>query len=340
MHLPPGSTLLLAALLVTGTPSLAAQQTAAPPDTARLRHDLAAALAGDFDIVRAELRANTPERAGTFWLAHLQPRRPGAYDLRYTYDYRDRRRPEDPLYTHVEHTSILRIGAAGCARRREGRDACLGDVLVVPIVAGDHAGGFTGHTFEVTRRPEAGDAVAEPEPVAAAPGADTHANPATPHLRYLGTRMVEMPHRNLGSTTTHHADFTAQAPGAFNLSLRPGGPSAAEPAESAGSIPVVVVPRGQPVTVLLENERIRSYHASGRFASNTGNQYLTSVLLLQPGDRISLTYHTTTLRGRIPSPADREAARNLSPVISVHPFQVPARNRFNAWIADHLPPPP
>jgi hypothetical protein len=326
MHALTRGTLLLAALASGALPLVA--QPAAAPDTARLRHALAASLGSDFEIVRTELRSDTRERSGTFWLAHVRPRRSGDYRFVYTYEFRG------SLYTHVEHSSVLRVGEAGCWRRHEGKDACLGDVLIVPVVAGDHAGGFTGHTFEVVRRGDAGPARPEPAPAQASPGADALPNPAAPHLRYLGTRVHEMPHARLGATTVHHAEFEARAPGAFNLGV---GVEGADPDAAAGSTPVVVVPRGHPVTVLLANEQVRSYQASGRFASHRGNQYLTTVLVLQPGDRVSLQYRTSTVRGREPTPAEREAARGISPAVSVHPFQVDAGERFNGWIAAHLP---
>jgi hypothetical protein len=210
-------------------------------------------------------------------------------------------------------------------------------VLILPIVAGDMAGGYAGHTFEVVRR---GDAGAAPEPVAAAtaaPGADMIANPATAHVRYLGSRVEVMPHRSLGFTGVVQAEFEAHAPGAFNLSVHPSRADTASPPAAARSVPIVVVARGEPVTVLLANERVRSYHDSGSFASHRGNQYLTTVLLLQPGDRISLQYHTTSIRGRDLTPAEEEALHAMSPELSTHPFVVPAGARFNDWIAAHLP---
>jgi hypothetical protein len=335
MHgLLTGSIVLVA--LHLGDGSLAAQPPAAP-DTARLRQSLAATLGPAFDIVRTELRADASERAGTFWLVHTRPRRSGDYQFRYTYEYRDRHRPGDPLYTHVEHTSVLRVGEAGCWRRYEGKDACLGDVLILPVVAGDPAGGYAGHTFEVVRRGDAG-AAAEPRAAAtAAPGADMIANPATAHVRYLGSRVEVMPHRSLGFTGVVQAEFEAHAPGAFNLSVHPSRADTASPPAAARSVPIVVVARGEPVTVLLANERVRSYHDSGSFASHRGNQYLTTVLLLQPGDRISLQYHTTSIRGRDLTPAEEEALHAMSPELSTHPFVVPAGARFNGWIAAHLP---
>jgi hypothetical protein len=295
------------------------------PDTAQLRRGLATALGGDFEIVRTELHSGLRERGGIFWLAHVRPLRSGDYSLRYVHEYIDRVRPGDPLYTHVEHTIGFSVGGTGCARRAEGRTACLGDLIVIPVMAGDARGPLGGHVFEASRRGDAGawQRFAEPAPeddlAAATP------NPAAPHLRYVGARLVEMPHRSLGETVEVSAVFEAGAPGALELSA------------GGVAVPVVVVARGTPVTVLLEHERIRQYHQEAGFASHTGSQYSTDVLLLQPGDRVTLPFFTRTLRGSDFSEEEKEAFRRAAPEITVRPFRVDRERRFNAFIAEHLP---
>lgn len=212
-------------------------------------------------------------------------------------------------------------------------DVCLGDVVILPFVASD-----TGHAFRLTRR---GPPMVLPPPsaVQAQPGADTVPNPAAPHLRFISHQTATLPHRHAGAVTyDYYVDFVADAPGRLNLSVhtRPGVPTSLVAA--SGSVPVVVVPRGEPVTVLLVNEQVRHYHETRPFASTSGNQYLTDVLLLQPGDRISLqyggfTWRDTPSRPSPPRPRPLEAA----PVIARLPFAVDRARRFNAWIADHLP---
>jgi len=192
---------------------------APPPDTAHLRQGLAAALGSDFELVRTELHSGLRERGGIFWLAHVRPLRSGDYDLRYVHEYRNRVRPQDPLYTHVEHTTGFSVGEAGCARRAQGRTACLGDVIVIPVMAGDGRGPLGGHVFEARRRGDAGARQRLTEPAPEDERAATTPNPAAPHLRYLGARLDEMPHRSLGETVEVHALFEAAAPGALELSV-------------------------------------------------------------------------------------------------------------------------
>lgn len=271
---------------------------AATPDTARLRQALAEAFGEEFEIARTELSSGLRERGGTFWLVHARPRRSGDYELRYQYDYRDRTRPHDPLYTHVEHTSYVRVGERGCWRRRQGKDVCLGDTIILPFVVDD----YTGHVFTLGRRgssADGGGGEAIVPPVEMAPEVDSVANPLSAHLRYVGTSSYELLRRSGGGTTVHSAEFQAVAPGSFNLAVSEG-------ASAAGSIPVVIVPRGQPVTVLLANETVEGTDRVQGFSSHTGNQYLTTVLLLQPGDRIALEYRHHTFSAR-------QGVRSMSP---------------------------
>jgi hypothetical protein len=186
-------------------------------------------------------------------------------------------------------------------------DACLGDTVILPFVLND----YRGHTFSFAYRSPAGPPPGSaPLPEGLVPATDSVANPAAAHLRYLGTHAYVMQHRALGGTVVHSATFEARAPGRFNLGVtvrEPGVPPG--PASPSGSVPVIVVPRGQPVTVLLANESVTSVDSLHRFSSHTGSQYLTTHLLLQPGDRVSFEYSRATTRGR-GSAALREIRRS------------------------------
>jgi len=316
---------LLCCALALSCPAGAQLHVTAPPDTAHLRQAFAAALGGDFEIVRTELQSGLHERGGIWWLAHVRPLRTGVWSLVYVHEYIDRVKPHDPLYTHVEHTTGFSVGEAGCGRRAERRTACLGDVIVIPIMAGDGRGPLGGHVFEATRRGDAGALPPFFEPAPADGGAATTPNPAAPHLRYLGTTLAEMPHRALGETLELSAVFEAGAPGALELSV------------GSVAVPVMVVERGTPVTVLLGHEQIRQYHDTAGFASHTGSAYATDLLLLQPGDRIDLQFLSRTIRGSDFTEEETEAFRRSLPEIAVRPFRLDPERRFNAFIADHLP---
>ncbi|HST60117.1 MAG TPA: hypothetical protein VLK84_15535 [Longimicrobium sp.] len=303
----------------------------ATPDTAQLHRALAAALGEDFQIVHTELSSGLHERGGTFWLVHATPRRSGMFELRYRYDYRDLTLPADPLYTHVEHTSYIRVGERGCLRRRQAKDACLGDTVILPFVADP-----TGHTFALTFRESSGDWSGYGD-AQVPPGTESVPNPLSAHLGFLGAHRHHMPSRaaNGLGRTTFTAEFVARAPGRFNLSLS-SIPSA------AGSVPIVIVPRGQPVTVLLWREQITAFHATQRFSSHWGNEYGTTPLLLQPGDRITLEYWPPATGGALATLFDETdggaGPRDADPpVITRFPFHVDPAAGFNALVAGHLP---
>jgi hypothetical protein len=320
----------------------------AEPDTARLREALAAAFGDDMEIVRTELSHGLRERGGTFWLVHARPRRSGYYAMQYRYDYRDHHRPENPLYTHVEHTSSIRVGERECRRRREGKDVCLGDTVILPFVVND----YTGHTFQVTRRAlPANESFPELPLQADTAGTGAVDNPLAAHLRFHGTGSHEMLRRNGGGSVVYSAVLEAVAPGRFNVAVSSRREDGTVPKVTPfGSIPVVIVPQGEPVTVLLENETVEGHNARDGFSSHRGNQYLATVLLLQPGDRITLEYGSGALPGPRhggPPPPAAEAwpalAQNGSrlgppePAIAAFPFELDVDQRFNAWLAPHLP---
>jgi hypothetical protein len=329
---PVAATFLLASAMSSPTTTTVPAPRPTPPDTSQLRQALAAALGGDFRIVRHELSPGTPERTGPFWLVFAQPTRSGDFALSYRYQYVDQARPERPLYTHVVHDSYIRVGERGCWRRRQARDICMGDTIILPFVIGPHY----GHLFTVTYRgPDTGRLLSE-DSRGLSPGVDSIANPAAPQLRLVGWGTSVQQHRRPGATMVHNATFEAGAPGRFNLALSPrieGVPTSA--VATSGGTPVIVVPRGQPVTVLLEREQVTGIDSINNFRSNSGNQYLTSHLLLQPGDRISFEFGRLVQNGRdpgghVPRPA---------PVIARAPFALDVGRGFDAWVIDHLPPP-
>lgn len=325
----PLACVLLAAATLSASPSTAQAAARATPDTARLRQALAATFGGDFRIVRHELSEGTPERGGTFWLVHAQPTRSGNFHLAYRYAYVDAVHPERPLYTHVQHESYIRVGGRGCLRRREGKDVCLGDTIILPFVLNDYG----GHAFTLAfRGTDADRPLPPPQPWdSGMTPADSVPNPVGASLRLVGTSRYVMLHRVLGSTTVFAAGFEAVAPGRFNLSVgtrRSGEPPS--PGLGGGSVPVIVVARGQPVTVLLQNEQVTGRDSVHNFSSHSGNQYLTTPLILQPGDRITLEYHRFTIRGR----DDAGLGPHPTPSITRLPFRLDTADGFNAWIAD------
>lgn len=353
--------LLLAALCLCAAPAAAqpareaskgASRGSAPAaarkaEAARLRHALAGTLGYNFEIVRERL-ARRPDGGGggLYWLAYLRARRSGEFNVGYKYRYRDHVRPRNPLYNFVEHLTLVRVGEKGCARRPRHNFVCVGDTLILPVVVDDH----TGHTFSVSFRPfQPADESSEKlrrdveerglyrEPVP---------NPAARFLKYLGNRAEFMPYRSGGYTLAFYATFEAVRPGSFNLSLGSGARAAgaesaagSEDGSDAGSVPVVVVERGTPITILSSKEDVHGY--TERFASHSGNNYPTTPVILQPGDRLTLRYGGLSRRGGSAYGEDRAAVearvKDVPPVITLLPFRVDPARGLNEWVVEFLP---
>jgi hypothetical protein len=308
-------------------------------EAARLRAALVSAVGDHFEVARER-------RAGGYWLAHLRAKSVGAFSIRYKYRYNDTFKPHDPLYTFVEHETHIRVGSRGCARRLQYNSVCVGDTVILPVVVND----YTEHTFAFVSHPyepleeqygerwrEAEETGLYREPVP---------NPASQFLKYVGSRAHYSPHRSLGYTLEYYATFEAVRPGSFNLAVGVSWPGAttATPATELGAssaVPVVIVERGAPVTVVSARENVHG--STGRFSSHHGNNYMTTPVILQPGDRFTLKYFGYSRRGRSPGGENEktlEATVKDRPVrIALLPFRVDPAQVFNEWIIESLPPP-
>jgi hypothetical protein len=321
-------------------------------DATQLRRALARALGGEFEIVRDELtRRSTYYSGGGFWLVHVRPKRAGQFSLKYVYEYDDPFDKSGEPHARVERTIALGVGPRGCWRRPEHMasryEPCLGDTIILPIALDAYKTEYAGHTFEFTVHsvaPEAAPAGPEKweEDLARQQEAgldkEAVANPSAEHLKYLGRTTHIMPHRAPGYTAVSYATFEAVKPGRFNLSLgasAPGVPPDGHP--GGGSVPVIVVERGTPVTWLAAQESVSDH--KGRFSSHWGENYLTSPVIMQPGERLTLPFHSFSRRGSKSEskPNERELARNVAPVIHRHPFHIDRDDNYNEWIIDYPP---
>lgn len=341
---------LAAALALCLLPSGLAAQERRPPverDAGALRRALAEALGGEFEVVRDALtRRSAYHGGGAYWLAHVRPKRPGSFTLKYAYRYEDPFAEGEAREKRAEHTFHLNVGPRGCWRRQQHfmtafYQPCLGDTVILPFALDAYRRVYTGHAFEFTVNSAGAQAAAAgPEDWEvtltkqqdAELRRDAAFNPAAEHLKYLGSSVSVMPHRALGFTAEYHAAFEAVRPGRFNLLLG----VSAHGGGAAGGVPVIVVERGTPVTWLAAQESVSEY--TGRFSSHAGNSYLTSPVILQPGERLTLRYGGLTRRGRS-GEAEREGVEqnHPPPVITRLPFRVNPDEGFNEWLVGHLP---
>lgn len=311
-------------------------------DAVRLRQAFVEACGVDFEIVKDELtQRSTWHGAGTFWLVHVKPKRSGHYSLKYRYDY------NGSHYTHVEHEIYMSVGEKGC-RRGMGSDsitgACMGDTIIFPVAAGQYRGHkYTGHTFSLSRREQStpDEKVQKSLRQMKVSGlySEPVANLAGEYLKYIGRSVNYMPHRNGGFTVEFYATFEAVKPGSFNLALARRVPDLPIPKLNAsGSVPMVIVEKDAPATVLAQYETVVGTDAKRGFSSHTGNEYLTGIKILQTGDLISLPYLRYSSRRTAPEEEIglEQMTKDAVPVIGQFPFQADPQDRFNEWIIEHL----
>ena len=96
----------------------------------------------------------------------------------------------------------------------------------------------------------------------------------------------------------------------------------------------MIVPPDAPIVALLASESVLGVE-NARWSSAGGASYPTSVLMLRPGDKISLPYGNT----RIPNTKETlEFVPQVEPVIHMLPFAIDAKAYYNAWIIEHVAP--
>jgi hypothetical protein len=324
-------------------------------DLDQLRLKFATAVGKDFEVGKAELKGRTNASGGTYWLAHIKPKHPGSFKLTYRYNY------NDPHYSHVEREFVLNVGRQGCRRGVPNYGSyhrfCVGDTIIFPVAVYN----FTEHEFNLTgtEYTHEDDAVWEKSnPPDGSLDSAPVKNPLADQMRYVGSTSYRQLHRNGGYTLESYAVFEAQSPGRFNLAL-----SAAYPdllsavlsgVRAAGGTPIIVVARDTPVTLLASDHEVRGYTKGydGReyVSSTSGDAFMVDLMILQPGDRVSLKYFTT-IRSREFERSERAGNDSADdshsradspdkvppPLISKLPFALKTEYNFTEWLVDYLP---
>jgi hypothetical protein len=344
--------------LFPGSFSLVSAQKRQPKSVAldQLRRDFVAAVGKDFELVKDELkvRANA-SGGGTYWLAHLKPTHPGYFKLTYRYY-------KDPHYSHVEREFSLNVGRQGCRRGVPSYGSyhrfCVGDTIIFPVIINN----FTEHEFSLTSSEYKPEDDAPWERVSSDQTGTTAdrtlvKNPIADQLRYVGISSHRLLHRNGGYTLEGFAEFEVQNPGRFNLTVSAVYPDLSSAVlwgiGTGGGVPIIVVSRETPVTLLASHHEVRGYtmgfNGQEYVSSVSGDAYMVNLMILQPGDRISQKYFTTIRsrqfeRSELAAGQANEASSNSesqdklpTPLITKNPFALNTEYDFTEWLVDYLP---
>lgn len=338
--------LVAASLFVLFASATAQTRRSTRVDSASLRASFLAAFGNDFELVKDGITSRTDEQGGgMFWLAYVKPHGPGHFSVQYSF------KRDDKHYSHEEREIHFGVAPKGCRRGPPSGGVywrfCMGDTIIVPVLIA----GASSHQFKLTKRAPAADEdwkiFDEKYPETRDQGLDkTPVTNPSESLRYVGRRSHKMLHRRPGYTLQLHADFEAVKPGKFNLLVSTSAYNAPSEKTPAGSIPIIVVDRNTPVTLIAGREEVRGFtmgHNGQEYVSSTsGNSYMTNLIVLQPGDRISVLYLSAIRspqfeRQGYARPGAVDPAEATAPVISVHPFSLERKHDFGVWLADYLP---
>ncbi len=317
-------------------------------DLENLRTLFTEAVGQDFEIVKDILNERPVARGGEiYWLVHVKPKKSGHYALKYTFKYTHK-------FTHPEEGEnelFIRVGAENCNRYNVSNlglgNVCLGDTVIVPIRLDKAA----AHQFSLKSTYQDGENIGKKEQNALnsenLSNIEKVKNPLETHLKYLGTRRIVMPHRNAGETVTYSAIFEAKSVGRFNLGLSTSsGDEKVDKTikmDALNAFPIIVVNPGTPVTALVYHQNTINYSDNKKFSGRSGQNFLTKLLILQPGDIFEIQYSSFTNRWETGKKSSLEGIKdetheNPKLLIQKLPFTVNKDWSYNEWLIDYLPP--
>lgn len=311
----------------------------------QLREKFVEVTKNDFEVVKDYINQRPVARGGeTFWLIHVKPKKSGHYALKYTFKYTHKfSHPEEG-----ENELIIRVGEKNCSRYNINNlgisNICLGDTAIVPIRLDQR----TAHQFSLKSTYQDGESIGKTQKYWKPAYTETlpSINQLEKHLNYLGTVRSVMPHRNFGAETiTYTAYFEAKEPGRFNFTTTTIGDNEmladTSKMNPLDAIPIIILKPETPITALVYFENTINYSDNKRFSGHAGNNFLTKLLIIQPGDVFSVEYsryvNREELGKKMPLPEKLTDDKNRKLVMYKLPFAVNKDWSYNEWLIKYLP---
>lgn len=312
----------------------------------QLRKSFLETVGQDFEIVKDYVNQRPVARGGEkFWLPHLKPKQSGHFAIKYSFKFTHKfEHPQEG-----ENELFIRVGEKNCYRNLAGNfgmaNICLGDTIIVPIRLDNRA----KHEFSIKSTYSDGKSIGIAPQNSSFYVKDMISeeveNPLAENLKYLGSTRSVMAHRSAGGETiTLTAYFEVKKTGRFNLGIKRNFVDENRNQEinlvAANSIPIIVVEKGTPIAALVFRENTINYSNEKKFSGHAGNNFLTKLLILQPGDIFSVEYASWTNRWDFreeKTKTDLESNKNTAPLIQKLSFSLDKDWSYNEWLADHLP---
>lgn len=309
-------------------------------EAANLRRLFVQAVGQDFEIVKDEKKTRPRDSVSDYWLVHVKPRRSGYYTLKYTYKF-----VGSPNNYPEEGETIIRIGVGGkrCYRRNLPENGianfCLGDTIIIPITTIN----MRNHAFTFERREQGTESLEKAQKETRSYQKITPVqslnNPLAANLKFLGIQRADRPHRNCCPVTYEfYAYFEAIKPGKFNLGLSSTGTDAPDSSfvMTDGGTPIIIVNPETPITGLVSSEETTHYGDKKRFSAHGGNNFPTTLLILQTGDVFALKYGGFTTDYGFGSKSKKQEIPDIKPAIYKIPFAIDQDWSFNDWLPNYI----
>lgn len=315
-------------------------------EIAQLRKSLLETVGQDFEIVEDNINQRPVARGGEkFWLPHLKPKQSGHFAIKYSFKFTHKfEHPQEG-----ENELFIRVGEKNCYRNLADNfgmaNICLGDTIIVPIRLDNRA----KHEFSIKSTYSDGKSIGTVPQISSFYVKDMISeevkNPLEDNLKYVGTTRSIMPHRAYGSeTVVLTAYFEVKKIGRFNLGITQISDDENDDEnvklEALNTLPIIVVEKGTPITGLVFKENTINYSNEKKFSGHAGNNFLTKLLILQPGDIFAIEYARWTNRWNYnddKSKIEEKNNKNLKPLIQKLPFTVNKDWSYTEWLIDYLP---